>query len=286
MCLAAAISHDRTLLTIASLTEVQPIARKLAPEPALVSGAVTVAVLLVSLSLLCSARGELVTPTGAALVRVLASDYGRPPLFVPQTIGENLARVVWLPNGVAREEGPLVADMPHYSPVVEAGIGAGTKNFDKHPNILRVILGDVAAPPAALEPSPLAELAAPAAGAEGGDWSTRQLWILEANIDDMTGEAAGYLTEKLLEEGCLDAWISPIVMKKSRPGFTVHVLCDPQDQERFMRLLFVDSTTIGVRRRSVERCALRRTTATVGTSFGDVRVKVGDAHDWIAREIL
>lgn len=156
------------------------------------------------------------------------------------------------------------------------GIGAGTKDFDKHPNILRVILGDVSAPPKAEEPLKLEELALPAAAPKEGDWTTRQLWILEANIDDMTGEVAGYLTEKVLEEGGLDAWVTPILMKKNRPAFTVHVLCEPRDQERFMRLLFVESTTLGVRRRSVDRCALRRKTVTASTAFGDVRVKVGD----------
>ena len=98
--------------------------------------------------------------------------------------------------------------------------------------------------------------------------------MLEANIDDMTGESVGYLTEKLLEEGSLDVWVSPIIMKKSRPGFTVHVLCEEQDEGRLMRLLFVESSTIGIRKRWVERCALRRETVTPTTSFGRVRVKV------------
>lgn len=159
-----------------------------------------------------------------------------------------------------------------------SGIGAGTKDFDKHPNILRVILGEVPAPPPAQEPQPIQPVASvPSDGAgETGDWIARQLWVLEANIDDMTGEAAGYLTEKLLEvPNCLDAWLSPILMKKGRPAFTVHVLCEPQDQEQFMRVLFTESTTLGVRRRSVERCALRRKIVLASTTFGDVRVKVG-----------
>lgn len=164
-----------------------------------------------------------------------------------------------------------------------SGIGAGTKNFDKHPNVLRVILGDVCSPPEAVEPLPLEEVVAPADGAGWAAWTTRRLWILEANIDDMTGEAAGYLTEKVLEEGSLDAWVSPIFMKKSRPAFTVHVLCEPQDQERFMRLLFVESTTLGVRRRSVERCALHRKMVTACTAYGDVRVKASDDCDLSVR---
>lgn len=159
-----------------------------------------------------------------------------------------------------------------------SGIGAGTKDFDKHPNILRVILGEVPPPPPSGEPQPVEQIrASPADGArETGSWIMRQLWVLEANIDDMTGEAAGYLMEVLLEAGCLDAWLCPILMKKGRPAFTVSVLCEQHDQERFVRLLFTESSTLGVRRRSVERCALRRKTVPVSTTFGDVRVKVGE----------
>lgn len=161
-----------------------------------------------------------------------------------------------------------------------SGIGAGTKDFDKHPNILRVILGQVSATPPAEEPQSIQEVetASPSVGVtKTGDWAIRHLLVLEANIDDMTGEGAGYLTEKLLEDPkCLDAWLSPILMKKGRPAFTVHVLCEPEDQERFMRVMFTESTTLGVRRRRVERCALRRKTVSVSTAFGDVRVKVGE----------
>ena len=143
----------------------------------------------------------------------------------------------------------------------------------------------MSATPPAEEPQPIQEVqASPSARVkEMGDWTTRQLLVLEANIDDMTGEAAGYLTEKLLEDPkCLDAWLSPILMKKGRPAFTVHVLCQPEDQERFMRVMFTESTTLGVRRRQVERCALRRKTVTVSTAFGDVRVKVGEMFRLIA----
>lgn len=141
-------------------------------------------------------------------------------------------------------------------------------------------MGEVAASPVADEPQPLEEIA-PVSSSVGvvgtGGWATRKLWVLEANIDDMTGEAAAYLTEQLLEvPGCLDAWLSPILMKKGRPAFTVHVLCDPEDQERAMRVLFTESTTLGVRRRSVERCALRRKSVSVSTTYGEVRVKVGE----------
>lgn len=139
-----------------------------------------------------------------------------------------------------------------------------------------MILGDVSAGPEALEPSPIGDIDT-AAGTKESEWTTRHLWILEANIDDMTGEVAGYLTEKLRDEGCLDAWVTPIFMKKNRPAFMVHVLCKPQDQDRFMRLLFVESTTLGVRRRSVERCALHRQTVTASTAVGDVMVKVSHA---------
>lgn len=138
----------------------------------------------------------------------------------------------------------------------------------------------MSASPPAQEPQPIQDMGAACRSVgmtETGDWATRQLMVLEANIDDMTGEAAGYLSEKLLEDpNCLDAWLSPILMKKGRPAFTIHVLCEPEDQERFMRVMFTESTTLGVRRRCVERCALRRKTLSVSTAFGDVRVKVSE----------
>lgn len=106
------------------------------------------------------------------------------------------------------------------------------------------------------------------------DWDTETLCKLEANIDDMSGEVAGYLTEKLLDGGSLDAWTSPAFMKKGRPAYTVHVLCHHKDQEELLRLLFSESTTLGVRKYSVERCSLRRKVITSSTALGDVRVKV------------
>lgn len=160
------------------------------------------------------------------------------------------------------------------SPIIGAGIGAGTKNFAKHPNILRVIVGDLVSQSfEAIQPA-VEQVTSAVTGTDTAAWTTRRLWILEANIDDMTGEVAGYLSEKLLAEGSLDVWFSPTLMKKSRPAYTVHVLCEPHDQERLMRLLFVESTTLGVRRRSVERCSLHRQMVTASTGFGDVRVKV------------
>lgn len=105
-------------------------------------------------------------------------------------------------------------------------------------------------------------------------WSTQKLRVFEANTDDMTGEVAGYLVEKMLAQGALDAWVTPILMKKSRPAFTIHVLCEGGDEDGLLRLMFTESTTLGIRRYSVERCSLRRQMITSATSFGEVRVKV------------
>lgn len=154
-----------------------------------------------------------------------------------------------------------------------SGIGAGTKDFDKHPNILRVIIGDVSAIPPELRPDPVDHLYQ-SNKREHEDWSTRRLCMFEANIDDMTGEVAGHLMEKLLGDGCLDTWLSPVFMKKNRPAYTVHVLCESNDQHHIMRLLFMESTTLGVRRYFVERCSLRRQMVTSSTPFGDVQMKV------------
>jgi len=98
---------------------------------------------------------------------------------------------------------------------------------------------------------------------------------LAANLDDCTGEVLGETIERLLAAGCLDAWATPAVMKKSRPAWTLHALCRPGDVAQTERIFFSETTTFGVRRYSCSRSKLHRTTETVETPFGAVRVKLG-----------
>lgn len=97
--------------------------------------------------------------------------------------------------------------------------------------------------------------------------------LLECNIDDMTPEALGYALERLLDEGALDAWFTPIYMKKNRPATLLSVLCSQGDVERLGALLLRETTTLGVRWTAMDRMMAARRSEVVATPWGDVRVK-------------
>ena len=143
------------------------------------------------------------------------------------------------------------------------GYGIGHKD-GPIPNILRVFLG----------------AAAVAGRVEAGPSATPfasiprdTAVVLECNLDDMTGETAGYVLEKLIAAGASDAWLTPIVMKKSRPALTLSVLCPPEKEAALAELVLRETTTFGLRRREVGKLALGRTLEEVATSLGPVRVK-------------
>jgi pyridinium-3,5-bisthiocarboxylic acid mononucleotide nickel chelatase len=161
-------------------------------------------------------QGELVTPTGAAIIQTLADSFGPIP---PMTIDQ-------------------------------IGYGTGKTDFE-HPNVLRVFLGTTAA----TRPH-------------------RRLLRLETNIDDLNPETYSYLLPLLLEQGALDVWLTQTIMKKGRPGTQVNILCEPEIGDKLEDLLFVETTTLGVRRWEVDRRELERKTKTVATRFGPVSVKV------------
>jgi hypothetical protein len=176
---------------------------------------------------------EATTPTGAAILVASADTFTDKTDFTIERIG----------YGIGHKDGPI-------------------------PNILRVFLGtakpsDAASAPAVSAPPETAAAVAP-----------RQMAVvLECNLDDMTGETAGYVLEKLLAAGASDAWITPIVMKKSRPAMTLSVLCPPEKEAALAELLLRETTTFGLRRREVGKLALERTSEEVATSLGNVRVK-------------
>jgi uncharacterized protein (TIGR00299 family) protein len=170
--------------------------------------------------------GELVTPTGAALVKVLSSG-AVPTTYVP----------------------------------LRSGFGAGTRDPQGRPNALRVILADTAA-----------------AGAR-----IQQLVMLSADIDDMTGEYLAEACETLRSDGALDVLMSPVQMKKGRPGTRVEILCTVDRAPHLeMRVLQITST-IGVRRAFVERTALARETRQVEVLGHPVRVKLSSLPDGTLR---
>ncbi|MBI3666054.1 MAG: nickel pincer cofactor biosynthesis protein LarC [Acidobacteria bacterium] len=131
------------------------------------------------------------------------------------------------------------------------GHGAGSRDFPEHANLLRVMIGE-------------AGLAAEAT----------EIWVLEANVDDMTPQLTGYVTERLIEAGALDVILAPVYMKKDRPGFTLTVLSKPEDRERLSTLLFAETTTLGLRAYPAERRVLERSWVEVETGCGRLRVKV------------
>jgi hypothetical protein len=157
------------------------------------------------------------------------------------------------------EVGPLPAFVP-----VRTGYGAGTVTWPDRPNVLRLTLAEPVAPPAGGPERG----AGPAAEADA-------LFVVEANLDDATGQLVARAIEVLLEVGALDAWAAPLTMKKGRPGLLVGALCDGAHRGAVARALLTETTTLGVRWHRVDRQALERAWHEVATPHGPVRVKVG-----------
>jgi uncharacterized protein (DUF111 family) len=108
----------------------------------------------------------------------------------------------------------------------------------------------------------------------GAPAEVEDLFVLEANLDDATGQLVARALDVVLEAGALDAWATPITMKKGRPAVMVSALVEEARRAEVTRLLFAETTTLGVRRRRVERDVLARELRTVETRYGPVRVKV------------
>jgi pyridinium-3,5-bisthiocarboxylic acid mononucleotide nickel chelatase len=109
---------------------------------------------------------------------------------------------------------------------------------------------------------------------EGGGQDADTVVLLECNLDDMTGEALGFTLEQLMAEHALDAWFTPIIMKKGRPATLLSVLCRPEDAARLRQFLLRETTTLGVRWHVCEREIAQRQTDQVETPWGPVRRKI------------
>ena len=168
---------------------------------------------------------ELVTPTGAAIVSVLASRFAHFPPMKPE----------------------------------KSGYGAGSRNFKGVPNVLRLTVGDS-----------LQQQALPA--------KTEEITILEANVDDMTPQVFGYVMDRALESGALDVFGTAVQMKKNRPGMLMTLLCRREDAARMAKLLFAETTTLGVRMRQESRAVLSRRHVNIRTKWGEVRMKLGNLN--------
>lgn len=170
---------------------------------------------------------ELVTPTGAAIVNVLAQGFGPMPAM-------KLERT---------------------------GYGAGSRNFPAHANVLRITVGESAEVQKSVDNLPLDEV-----------------MVLEANIDDLNPQLFGYVAEQALSAGALDVFATPVQMKKSRPGTLITLLTKPEDAERIARLVFRETTTIGIRMRQEQRFVLPRRHEAVQTPWGEVRMKIAQIN--------
>ncbi len=136
--------------------------------------------------------------------------------------------------------------------VETVGYGSGAREFPGHPNLLRVMIG------------PAADM-----GTEDA------VWVLEANLDDMTPEVSGYAIERLLAAGALDAWAAPIQMKKSRPALLLCAIAEEECVAKVETAFFAETTTFGVRRHRALRRKLLRDFVTVKSPHGVAKVKVG-----------
>ena len=108
--------------------------------------------------------------------------------------------------------------------------------------------------------------------------SQETITVLEANLDDLNPQVFGYVMDRLLEEGALDAFGVPVQMKKNRPGTLLTVLCKPEDAAKLTQIIFAETTTLGVRRREEQRQTLARKWVTVATRWGDVRMKIASMN--------
>ncbi len=168
----------------------------------------------------CNLPWEMTTPTGAAIVCELVDRFGSLPSM-------QVARI---------------------------GYGAGTRDLEDRPNLLRILLGDA-----------LPERAAA---------SDHSIVILETNVDDTTGEQVGFAVEQLWRAGALDVYTSAVQMKKNRPGTLITVLAFPKDLKTMEQILFQQTGTLGVRHRRQARTVLPRDGVEVDSPWGIVPGKV------------
>lgn len=166
-------------------------------------------------------QGELVTPTGAALLKSFGTVFGSVPIYR----------------------------------ACATGYGAGTKDLTI-PNVLRIILGET----------------------DDDTLQTELLEVLECNIDNLNPEIYDYVIDKLFLAGALDATLSPLIMKKNRPGTQLSVLCNPETTADLQQIIFTETSSIGIRSHKVQRHKLERRHELVQTPYGEIRVKISGTN--------
>lgn len=174
-------------------------------------------------------RGELLTPTGAAVLTSIAADYGPMPAMKCQQVG----------------------------------YGAGSSDFDI-PNLLRVFIGEASA---------------------AQDDNVDEVAVLETSIDDMNPQLYDHVMNRLFDENALDVFLTPVQMKKNRPGTLMTVLCAIEDIQSISDIILMETTTIGLRWRIDHRIKALRSIMQVRTRFGMVSVKVARINDRIVNAV-
>ncbi len=171
--------------------------------------------------------GELVTPTGAAIITTVCAEYGPIPLLKLE----------------------------------QTGYGAGTREYQKFPNALRVLVGEQEE-----EARKSIEVA------------DEHLWMIETNMDDISPQILGHVMERAFDLGALDCFFISVQMKKNRPGVLLSILCRDKERATLGELLFSETTTLGIRAYEVERRALERQIVRVETQYGSIDVKVAQLN--------
>ena len=174
---------------------------------------------------------ELVTPTGAALIKALAPSFGPQPAMQVEHIG----------------------------------YGAGSRNPKDFPNVLRLSIGT--APGAPSQTASSVEV--------GSTNSTESVTLLETALDDLSPQLIAHVAEQALQLGALDVMLTPVIMKKGRPGTLLTLLCDEDHQPALARLLLTETSTLGLRISRQQRICLDRRHTSVSTPYGEIRIKTG-----------
>jgi len=205
--------------------------------------------------------GELCTPTGAALIKYFADEFGNMPIMTTDKIG----------------------------------FGHGQKDFEIA-NTLRVKVGVFYNEKSDFNKPGAKNLQNSADNDEKFSFSkdnninidsklTDTCIELSCNLDDMTGEEIGYAIELLLKEGAKDVYTTQIGMKKSRPGIKLSCICASNDIDKFVKLIFANTTTIGIRSTEYKRYILDRKSDTITTRFGDVRKKISSGYGTLKEKL-
>lgn len=138
--------------------------------------------------------------------------------------------------------------------IEKIGIGAGNKDFKDKPNVLRILIGQ--------------------GKKQSAESREQKVAVIETTIDDMNPQIYEYVMEKLFKAGALDVYLTQLIMKKGRPGIKLTVLCNSNEKEKMMKIIFEETTTIGLRFYEADRQTLKREIKEINTALGKVKVKI------------